>query len=246
MNGALRLQLSQASSAFTLKDKAAREDFMEDLDHGADVVSFTEVAQRHELLHAACELKGYQLVLSDPGDVALAIRGIHKLLDHGQVASVPAHGGSAAQGGHGPRPVLWASFRPFGTREHVTAHCGHWVTHKADTGGQQLELTQDLADVVRQHSQGARLGFWLGDTNHPDGPVDFGAVDAALRKGQLTSCWDELGRWPGTHGAATLDVVGSYDPDHRVSCERARVWPLTHSDHRAVSAWYSIRPARVL
>jgi hypothetical protein len=69
-------------------------------------------------------------------------------------------------------------------------------------------------------------------------------VDLALRKGELTSCWDELGRYPDTAGRLTLDVVGSFDPDSRVSCLRARRWHKLASDHVAVSAWYQVRHAK--
>jgi endonuclease/exonuclease/phosphatase (EEP) superfamily protein YafD len=141
--------------------------------------------------------------------------------------------------------VLWVTFAPALFREHVTVACGHWVTRRADTGHQQQQLTDDLAQLIARKAQGHRLGFWMGDTNNPDGPRDRSAVDASLRKGDLTSCWDELGQYPATEGTATLDVIGSYDPDRRVKCERARRWAGQHSDHRPVSAWYRISPSRV-
>lgn len=240
----LVLQLEQASSEFTLHRGAALADFTEALSRKADVVSFTEVAERNRDLRAACNAADYQLQLADLADTALAVKGIHKIVAAGQHASVPAEPGPARDGGHGPRPVLWVSFRPFGTLETVTVHSGHWPTKRSDTGHQQVALTREMADLVAGHSWGDRLGFWMGDTNNDDRRHQFTAVDHALAKGDLTSCWDELGRWPDTHERQTLDVIGSYDPDRRVSCLRARVWPAGHSDHRPVSAWYSIRPVR--
>lgn len=237
-----RLQLEQASSAFTLPDAQAREDFREALTRGADAVGFTEINKRAHLLREACDAKGYVLVAA--GDVGLAVRSIHRLTDHGVITSVPGQPGPASEGGHTERPILWASFIPFGTGELVTAHVAHWVTHAADTGHQQLAMTRDMADAVAEHSKGHRLGFWLGDTNNPDRATINTDVDKALRRGDLTSCWDELGRYPDTHGASTLDVVGSYDPDRRATCVRARVWPSAHSDHLAVSAWYSVSGVR--
>lgn len=238
------LQLEQASSAFTLTNAHALGDFLQDLDHSADVVSFTEVAEHHQQLADACDRKGYRLVLPTEGDCAVAVRSLHTVTNSGTVPSVPGRRGPASEGGHGPRPVLWATFVPFGTREHVTVHSAHWVTRKADVGHQQLQLTEDLADAVRDHSRGPRLGFWLGDTNNPDRGFDITEVDRALRKGELTSCWDELGRYPDTHEGQTIDVVGSYDPDTRVSCLRARRWHKLNSDHLAVSAWYTIQRVR--
>lgn len=245
MIGELRLQLEQSSSAFTLSDRKARLDFREALSHGADVVGFTEVAERHAALADACDTSGYQLLLPGEGDTALAVRGRHEVIAVGTVTVVPGEKGPAAAGGHGPRAVQMATIRPFGTREHVTVCEAHWVTKAADTGGQQLAMALDLARLIRIHAKGPRLGFWMGDTNNPDRRRDFTTLDRALRKGELTSCWDELGEWPPTHGGVrgpTLDVVGSYDPDRRVECARARVWPAENSDHRPVSAWYTVRP----
>lgn len=240
----LTLQLEQASSDFRLTDAQAFSDYLADLDHEADVVGFTEVHTRHRLLHAACDEQGYQLHMppSGKGDVALAVRNVHRIVAAGAVPSIPGARPSVAHGvGHTARPILWVTFQPHGTTENVTVHEAHWVTKRADTGGQQLQLTQDMAAVVASHSGGARLGFWMGDTNSPDRPRAVTAVDRALMKGDLTSCWDELGRYPNTHGGNTLDVVGSYDPDRRVTCLRARRWHKLDSDHIAVSAWYQIR-----
>lgn len=236
------VQLQQASSAFTLTDKRARADFEAALHRESDVVCFTEVAARLAPLLAACNANGYQLHHALHGDTALAVRVIHKILAAGEAESIPGAKGPASEGGHGPRPILWATIRPFETSERVTIHGAHWVTRKADDGHQQLQLTQDLGDVVRGHSRGSRVGFWLGDTNSPDTRRDSTPVDRALTRADLTSCWDELGKYPPTHGRDTIDVIGSYDPDRRVSCLRAGRWPAGNSDHRPVSAWYRIRP----
>lgn len=238
---AYTLHLEQASSAHTLTDAQAMQDALAALNRGADVVSFTEVQERHYQLDRACHVAGYQLLLPSRGDVALALRSIHKPRSQGTVPVQDAVGHDAHTPAHTARVILWGAFSPFGTDDLVTVHSAHWVTRRADTGGQQLELTQALGDVVAQHSRGARLGFWLGDTNSPDRPRDHSPVDRALRRADLTSCWDELGAYPDTHGQATLDVVGSYDPDRRVSCLRAHRWPQGHSDHRAVSAFYRVR-----
>lgn len=244
----LVLQLEQASSDTFMSAAAAFADFTADLSHGAAAVGFTEVHKpdHRQALARACGDADYRLVGPASGEVALAVSKAHRLVDTGVVPSLPAAPTTPRHGvGHTARPILWATFIPAGTTEHVTVHVAHWVTRRADTGGQQLELTQDMAQAVRDHARGARLGFWLGDTNNPDRPHDVTDVDRALRKGELTSCWDELGRYPATHGASTLDVVGSYDPDGRVTCLRARRWHQLHSDHIAVSAWYAISPPRL-
>lgn len=240
----ISLHLLQSSSAHTLTDRQAASDISFALGRTPDVACFTEVQERHAQLKVACRAMGYQLVLPSRGDVAIAVRSIHTVTDHSEVAGTPAVGHGTGHPAHTARPILSATMLPWGTSERVTVSTAHWVTKRADTGHQQLELAQDMATTVALSAAGHRLGFWAGDTNNNDRPHDITAVDRALAKGELTSCWDELGRWPATHGAATLDVIGSYDPDRRVTCLRARVWPQLESDHRPVSAWYRIRPVR--
>lgn len=238
------LHLMQASSAHSLTDAQALEDIAFDLGREADCVTFTEVQHRHDMLRQACHLKGYQLVLPAHGDVAVAVRSIHRVTDHGELASIPAVGHGEGKPAHTARPILWVRFVLFGTREQVTVSTAHWVTKRADVGHQQQLLSTAMAAAVRASASGSRLGFWTGDTNDNDGPRTVSPSAKALAKGELTSCWDELGRYPDSHGNALLDIIGSYDPDRRVSCIRARVWPQLHSDHRPVSAWYRISPVK--
>lgn len=237
------LHLELASSAFTMSDSHARSDFTEALARTPDVLGVTEVGDRWPLFRDTAELHGYIPVPSGT-DVAIAVRAVHSVRRVGVVPSVPGEKGPAAQGGHGPRPVLSVSLVPFGTDERVTVCLAHWVTHAADNGRQQVALTDDLATTVAVQARGTRLGFWMGDTNSPDTPHDRNPVDKALRRGDLTSCWDELGKYPATHGRDTIDVIGSYDPDLRVVCKAVRRWPAGNSDHRPVSAWYAISPTR--
>jgi hypothetical protein len=217
-------------------------DFHHDLSHMMDACGFTEVAHFQRQLQVACLDRGYRLLLPPEGDTAIAVSDAHELLDHDYLHVNAGQPGPMASGGHSPRGVQVVQFRPFGTEEVVTFATAHWLTRRADDGGQRLAMTQAMAHTIQQAAKGSRLGFWAGDTNNPDQPGDVSEVDRLLRKGQLTSCWDELGRYPATHGHTTLDVVGSYDPDGRVSCTRARVWPQLRSDHRPISAWYSVRP----
>lgn len=243
------LHLMQASSAHTLSDVHALDDILFDLGRNADAVTFTEVQDRHDQLRQACQLRGYQLVLPLHGDVAVAVRSIHRVTDHGELPVLAAVGHDRDTPAHTARPILWVRFVLFGTRERVTVSTAHWVTKRADVGHQQQLLSTAMAAAVRASASGSRLGFWTGDTNDNDGPRTVSPSARALAKGELTSCWDELGRYPDSHGNALLDIIGSYDPDRRVSCIRARVWARSarvrlHSDHRPVSAWYRISPVK--
>lgn len=241
---ALQLQLGQSSMAFTMHGDAALADFHKVLGHGMDAVGFTEVRTFHPELREACHNRNYQLVIPPDGDTAIAVLFVHNIIGRDYLPVNPGSARPASEGGHGPRGVQVVEFRPRGTRERVTFAEAHWLTRRSDNGGQRLAMTEAMAQVMRKAGKGTRLGFWAGDTNNPDRPAATSDVDLALRKGELTSCWDELGRYPDTHGRTTIDVVGSYDPDSRVSCTRAKVYPQLHSDHLPLAAFYSVRPRK--
>lgn len=103
-------------------------------------------------------------------------------------------------------------------------------------------MSKAIGRLVEANAAGSRVGFWAGDTNLNDRPGS--TAYAILEAEDLTTCWDELKTYPGTHGRETIDVIGSYDPDVRVAARSAKAWPLGNSDHRAVSATYMIAPAR--
>lgn len=234
----LQLRLAQASQRFSVEPADALADFRRILSKGMDAVGFTEASNFHPQLLRAAKEKHYHLVLPPDGDTAIAVHGDHEVTGHDFHAVVPGVAGS-----HRLRGIQAVAFTPRDTQERVTFAEAHWLTHRSDDGGQRLAITREMADVMREAAGGSRLGFWAGDTNNPDRPSATSPVDLALRKGELTSCWDELGRYPATFGEHhTLDVVGSYDPDGRVSCTGARVWANLHSDHRPLSATYHVRP----
>lgn len=236
----MRLELWQASMRFTVHPRQARDDTVAVLRHAPDVVGFTEATSFHDQLRSACREHGYHLMVPHQDDTAIAVWGGHKMVDTDYVAVVPA----GHHPPHTPRGVASVTIRPSSQpREVVSACVAHWLTERVDTADQdqRVALTEAMAESVRHLAAGRRVAFWLGDTNNPDRPSSFSSVDKALRKGDLTSCWDELGRYPDTHGDHTLDVVGSYDPDRRVTCLRARHWPRMSSDHRPVSAVYDVR-----
>jgi hypothetical protein len=235
---ALQLQLGQASQRYSVPGDLALEDFLKLLGHGWDAVGFTEATRFHGELHEACRGRNYWLFLPPEGDTAIAVHRDHQVLDHGYV-----HVNDASHRPlHSPRGVQVLTFMPDSSSELVTFAEAHWLTERSDNGHQRLAMTQAMASVMREAGRGSRLAFWAGDTNNPDRPSATSDVDLALRRGELTSCWDELGRYPDTHGSHTLDLVGSFDPDRRVSCTGARVYARLHSDHRPLRVTYAVRP----
>ena len=104
-----------------------------------------------------------------------------------------------------------------------------------------LRWTRKIAGFIgtkaMAYGKGAALVFYGGDQNIPDNRSDtfFGAP--------LTSCWDELRKWPNT-GHGNIDVIASYDRDLRVKCIAARAFNDTafrlNTDHFLIEAIYEV------
>jgi hypothetical protein len=234
------LQLGQSSLKEGHKPDDVFRDALVNLSHGDDARGFTEATRYHGVLREACQAKGYRLVLPPGGDTAIALRQEHELVSVHWRSVLPA----SHKPLHGPRGVQVLEFIPQGTSERVTL-CELHNVRAVVSGAQQLAMVQELGDVIAAAAGGSRLAFYMGDMNHDDRRKAYSPYDAQLRRQDLTSCWDELGRWPATHeNGGTIDVVGSYDPDRRVRCLRARTWHQLHSDHSALSAFYGISPVR--
>jgi hypothetical protein len=95
------------------------------------------------------------------------------------------------------------------------------------------KISAKMADL----GEGSALAFYGGDQNIEDSKADtfFG--------GDVTSCWDELKKYPGT-GHGTIDVIATYDRDTRVRCLSADSFTdkelFLHTDHYLVEATYQI------
>jgi hypothetical protein len=100
------------------------------------------------------------------------------------------------------------------------------------------KIANAMADACLAGARGSGISFFTADTNLIDQTTDV------FYGKPLTTCWDELGKWPNT-GHGNIDVVGSVDSDKRVTCESAKV--LTDADlhlftdHFVVSTQYRVR-----
>lgn len=129
---------------------------------------------------------------------------------------------------------------------------GHYLTQGRYAGQAQEDIPGDpvhhreankklahaMADACIAAAKGSGIAFFTADTNMVDREDDvfFGKP--------LTTCWDEMGKWPDT-GHGNIDVIGSVDADNRVKCMEAvalgdDAFPQ-HSDHNVIEAWYKIR-----
>lgn len=137
-----------------------------------------------------------------------------------------------------------------------------WLTGWHDNTGYELdrkpghesERERNIALQVRhaasriaEHAKGTALSIWGADMN-VDEAVDRGAdrdaPHAILRRHGLTSAYDELGRYPDTHGKKTYDIVGTADADGRIKAVDIVRWPARHSDHRRMSFLFDVAALR--
>lgn len=208
---------------------------------GADAIGFTEVdpGNLRPVLHAAAKDHGYVVPVHRTSE-AVAVRR-ETLLDHGVI---PVHAGRL--GLHGPRHIDWVEFK-FGPNS-VFFHEAHWVTgHGRDASRKRdhIKMTKAMIEATSRHGGGRHLSFFAGDINIDerfDKGQDHSKPDYLFNQAGLTTIWDELHRTIGTHGRRTIDILGSYDRDGRVSAQKVKVWEQLNADHRQVSAWYRIKP----
>lgn len=153
----------------------------------------------------------------------------------------------------GEKGVVYASFdTEFGRNTVMTAHylhkarkpgatyagVNHWQLNK--------QIGQEIGDLAIATGNGSRLAWYGGDQNMNDGRNHQAQGDTFFGA-PLTSCWDELEKWPNT-GHGTIDVIASYNGDRRVSFLWARALPDSvvplKMDHFLVEADVEIKPPK--
>jgi hypothetical protein len=252
-----RLHLMQASMQWRDTDAQTRADFDRILTRGADVIGMTEVSERNRnlrLLRDAAKPTGYQ-VFNDAaeegfagGETAIAVRKNLDVRSHGAELVNEPEAGKPPAAGHSARLIQWVEVIWEGNRVFVFE--AHWVTgfgRRPSRTEKHRKMTDAIIELVQRNGRGTRLAFFMGDVNL-DEETDRGrrqaATHARFTEAGLTTVWDELAVYPGTHGNAktggTIDIIGSYDPDRRVSADSVRVWRKLNSDHLQVSAWYDV------
>lgn len=229
-----------------------------------DLIGFTEAtpgqAVRPRLIRHA-ERAGYVLNLPESGDVVTAVRAwdpagavavIHELVEVGSVEVLPARSGFD-KGNYAAKRVVETTIRtPAGNV--ITHHGMHWLTaYRLDTTpgpenrreALHLDQSEEIVERVQLHGKGRRISLWSGDLNvdeAADTGFDDSAPHAVFAAAGLRSAFDEVGRYPDTHGRRTIDVAGTYDPDHRVTVKDARSYRRGNSDHRRTSVLLEIAP----
>lgn len=249
----VELHLHHASAAWPDSDAQSLADYRAALKRGAHVTTFTETSKANgnlALLRKAAKETGHQVFWFGGGQALAVPNGVKVLDSGGELVNKPDAGDPPA-GGHSARYASWVRIELGG--EDIFVVTAHWVTGYGNDPSRVVKhhkMSEAIVRLVEENAGGARLAFWTGDINASDVKQD-GARPAwrILEEGDLTSCWDELGVWPSTHGSfgkkgGTIDIIGSYDADVRVSADRFMRYKERFSDHIPISVWYDIAPRR--
>jgi hypothetical protein len=188
--------------------------------------------------------------MHNEGNDAICVRDDLTIIAKDATLVNPGVKGTPPVGGHSQRHALWVQVELW--KESIFYVEGHWVTGYKQFEERRREhdaMSTEIVRLVQEYGRGKDLAFFSGDTNVPDSE-GINPGYKILDEGGLTTCWDEIGLYPATHGqnngpGKTIDIIGSYDLDVRVTCEKARAWPKSNADHNPISAWYRIAPLDV-
>ena len=225
------------------------------LSQDPDIVSFTEMADQRDLLREACKGTKYVPVFipNNKGECfAVRVTDHSKIKDRGAVQVHPGQDSGPAALRYGPRYVSWATVKWHGLD--VTMHTAHWLAHltdgdKAEQAQRQkrhTQMTNAMATQVRKHGAGDKLSFFSGDCNADDDDRNAAAksTSRAFRSEGLLTVWDEKNVHPPTHADRTIDIIGRLVLDKKIKALRYKVHPKQNSDHRFISVFYEITPAK--
>jgi hypothetical protein len=245
------IQLSHASTQWKDPDTgpgSTQQDFRAAFRRQPLVQTFSEVFTGNERVLRDIAPRFDYKVVEAAGNDAVCVPENVQVLDSGHLLVNPGVKGKPPLGGHSERYALWVLIQ-FGD-EVIFDVTGHWVTGRRQFEEREQEhdkMSQALVDLVHEYGRKTNLAFVQGDINASDREGINGGYKI-LHEGGITTCWDEIGAWPATHGQAgpgdgeNIDFIGSYGRDTRVSCNRAVAHPKESSDHNPVTAWWDIAP----
>lgn len=200
----------------------------------------------HDFLTRYAKLNGYRINAHKYGDWVAVNTALASFVEEGYAGPFVSgtSGKSAAHGGHLPRGIAWLTAKVPGIGT-VTQGSAHFMTQnsidRGGTGGNG-PLLDGIASWGRNKGKGRSIVFFNADVNSNDQRNDV------FQGRPFTTVWDELGKWPGTHGSeargGTIDVSASYDVDARVSAKSATVLDDSElrlaTDHFMLLATYQV------
>jgi hypothetical protein len=153
----------------------------------------------------------------------------------------------AAQGAHAARGIPWITAKAkdstIGT---VSVGSVHYLTVRSTkVSGSNKPLAQGIERWGKAKGKGNQLAFIAGDFNMNDQKRDV-----FLGVASFATVWDDLKKWPGTHGSKakgpTIDAIARYKPDSRVKTRSAAAFDDAQlqlaTDHFLIQAVFDVKP----
>lgn len=239
-----RIKIQHSSLEFNQSANHMEHDAHVLFSRGSHIIGGTEASPNtanYHILPQVGSTLGYHVFMSGSGsDSWCAVRkDFGKVVSHDSYKVVAKQSGAADHGGHSERDIVWLAVDAPGLPQ-IVFGTSHWVTNPShNRGDEQQQSTEAFKKFIAKVGAGKRLAFLSGDMNLDDQKVSPLSPD-------ITTCWDEIKKWPPTHGgprSGTIDVVASYDLDQQVKCVHAQTFraPKQFKDHYDVVATYEIR-----
>ena len=242
------LHIQQASLQRGDPSRQIESDLSAVFERMADIVSLTEApedSRTADILRAVARDHGYRVTDRGPGDVHVAVLREHRVRDEGWIETSDAAPPSHPLGGHAARGIRWVEVDFEG--EDVWFGAGHWDTGfraSAERARTHTALTEEFGKQMRRQAKGPALGFLGGDLNvavDDAGNITIPKVRQAFEDARIETIWDELNLRKPTHKKGlTIDLIGRYAHDRRVSAHKIRRWGPGFADHIAFSVYYRI------
>lgn len=244
-NAFMDLDVAHYSLQFSDTAREKKHDAAEMFSNKYDAITGTESGERETrlILRTAAHNAGYTLHVGNSNFVAFKKKLIRpnsykfgsKAFVNNDLTFGPGH----------DLHVTWGQIKVnrLGT---LTVLASHYATKGRPVRGPlsvnlrwNKVLAKNIGDMAEKFGEGSdAIVLYGGDQNIVDRTADtfFGE--------DLTSVWDELQKWENT-GHGNLDVIASYDRDHRVKARYIRALDdkeqFMHTDHYPVEAGFRVQ-----
>lgn len=255
------MQVTIQHSSLEVFDTPAqrRADCLKVLDTGAHVIAGTEKFVSG--LREAAKKNDYRLYLPKQGDGWIAVRKdfiagnvktkFYPVLPSGSAVNDPAH----------PRTLKGVQVFSFDAEHHLgRIHILgglHYLTKGQSFGQSKRDDKRCPRDHRKENIKYAKAALEVAEKLQRSGGSVFltGDSNMFLQKddpffgGPASTCWNDIHRFPATHGAHCIDFVARYKKsDHVGPALKSKTRVLKglrlNSDHRTIRATYSIKPVK--
>lgn len=233
--------------------------------HAADIVVFGETAGgpkhghyvRQELVEVTTAM-GWHLYLTG-SDSAIAVNlDRHEAIEESYLKVLDPRNerpGAFSEKGVARVRALTAAGNTVGvSSQHLLTK---WVNDKnpGPENRREAYITSQIdawLEIAELEGEKDGISFVAGDVNMGDiagvDDRDPDGIYSRLREAGFVTCWDDLGKYPDTHGVGhgtPIDIICRFERDLRVHFVGAEVGSRRHSDHQWVRARYDIDPLPV-